>query len=31
MLQKEVIYLRKTCHEKDQTLKDKDDAIEVRH
>lgn len=31
MLQKEVIYLRKSCHEKDQTLKDKDDAIEVRH
>lgn len=31
MLQKEVIYLRKACHEKDQTLKDKDDAIEVGH
>jgi hypothetical protein len=31
MLQKEVIYLRKACHEKDQTLKDKDDAIEVRN
>lgn len=30
MLQKEVISLRKACHEKDQTLKDKDDAIEVR-
>lgn len=30
MLQKEVITLRKACHEKDQTLKDKDDAIEVR-
>ncbi|KAL0404812.1 UNVERIFIED_CONTAM: Microtubule-associated protein 70-2 [Sesamum radiatum] len=29
MLQKEVITLRKACHEKDQTLKDKDDAIEV--
>lgn len=30
MLQKEVVSLRKACHEKDQTLKDKDDAIEVR-
>lgn len=30
MLQKEVISLRKACHEKDQTLKDKNDAIEVR-
>lgn len=29
MLQKEVITLRKACHEKDQTLKDKDDAIEM--
>lgn len=29
MLQKEVISLRKACQEKDQTLKDKDDAIEV--
>ncbi|XP_066369987.1 microtubule-associated protein 70-3-like isoform X1 [Miscanthus floridulus] len=29
MLQKEVISLRKTCHEKDQILKDKDDAIEM--
>ncbi|KAK2995864.1 hypothetical protein RJ640_012073 [Escallonia rubra] len=29
MLQKEVITLRKACHEKDQGLKDKDDAIEV--
>jgi hypothetical protein len=29
MLQKEVISLRKSCHEKDQILKDKDDAIEV--
>jgi Microtubule-associated protein 70 len=29
MLQKEVISLRKSCHEKDQSLKDKDDAIEV--
>lgn len=29
MLQKEVITLRKACHEKDQSLKDKDDAIEV--
>jgi hypothetical protein len=30
MLQKEVVSLRKTCHERDQSLKDKDDAIEVR-
>ncbi|RRT73059.1 hypothetical protein B296_00025350 [Ensete ventricosum] len=30
MLQKEVITLRKACHEKDQSLKDKDDAIEMR-
>jgi hypothetical protein len=29
MLQKEVISLRKACHEKDQSLKDKDDAVEV--
>jgi len=29
MLQKEVVTLRKACHEKDQSLKDKDDAIEV--
>jgi DNA repair exonuclease SbcCD ATPase subunit len=29
MLQKEVIGLRKACHEKDQNLKDKDNAIEV--
>lgn len=29
MLQKEVIALRKVCQERDQTLKDKDDAIEV--
>jgi hypothetical protein len=29
MLQKEVIALRKACHEKDQSLKDKDDAVEV--
>ncbi|XP_048430471.1 microtubule-associated protein 70-2-like [Pyrus x bretschneideri] len=29
MLQKEVVSLRKTCHEKDQTLKDKDDVIEM--
>ncbi|XP_039144985.1 microtubule-associated protein 70-2-like [Dioscorea cayenensis subsp. rotundata] len=29
MLQKEVITLRKACHEKDQSLKDKDDAIEI--
>ncbi|KAK7336456.1 hypothetical protein VNO77_16998 [Canavalia gladiata] len=29
ILQKEVISLRKACHEKDQTLKDKDDAIEM--
>lgn len=31
LLQKEVITLRKACHEKDQSLKDKDDAIEVRY
>ncbi|KAJ6300646.1 hypothetical protein OIU76_021444 [Salix suchowensis] len=30
LLQKEVITLRRACHEKDQSLKDKDDAIEVR-
>ncbi|GLT95803.1 hypothetical protein SLE2022_134650 [Rubroshorea leprosula] len=29
MLQKEVITLKKACHEKDQSLKDKDDAIEM--
>ncbi|KAJ7972105.1 Microtubule-associated protein 70 [Quillaja saponaria] len=29
LLQKEVISLTKTCHEKDQTLKDKDDAMEI--
>ncbi|KAL6003394.1 hypothetical protein ACLOJK_023617 [Asimina triloba] len=29
LLQKEVIALRKTGHEKDQSLKDKDDAIEM--
>ncbi|XP_059646087.1 microtubule-associated protein 70-2-like [Cornus florida] len=29
MLQKEVITLRKACHEKDQSLKDKNDAIEM--
>lgn len=29
MLQKEVITLRRACHEKAQSLKDKDDAIEV--
>lgn len=29
MIQKEVISLRKACHEKDQSLKDKDDAIEM--
>ncbi|XP_044490318.1 microtubule-associated protein 70-2-like [Mangifera indica] len=29
LLQKEVISLRKTGHEKDQSLKDKDDAIEM--
>lgn len=29
LLQKEVITLRKACHEKDQSLKDKDDAVEV--
>lgn len=31
MLQKEVVTLRKACHEKAQSLKDKDDAIEVRN
>lgn len=30
LLQKEVVNLRKASHEKDQSLKDKDDAIEVR-
>nr|XP_023914937.1 microtubule-associated protein 70-2-like [Quercus suber]XP_023916335.1 microtubule-associated protein 70-2-like [Quercus suber] len=29
MLQKEVVSLRKACNERDQTLKDKDDAIEM--
>ncbi|KZV27351.1 microtubule-associated protein 70-2-like [Dorcoceras hygrometricum] len=29
MLQKEVITLRKACHEKDQSLKDKNGAIEI--
>lgn len=29
ILQKEVISVRKACNEKDQSLKDKDDAIEV--
>ncbi|CAH9105410.1 unnamed protein product [Cuscuta epithymum] len=29
MLQKEVIALRKVCHEKDQMVKDKDNAIEM--
>ncbi|KAF5757358.1 putative microtubule-associated protein [Helianthus annuus] len=29
LLQKEVISLRRSCHEKDQSLKDKDDAIEM--
>lgn len=29
ILQKEVIALRKACHDKDQSLKEKDDAIEV--
>lgn len=29
MIQKEVISLRKACHEKDQSLKDKDDAVEM--
>ncbi|CAN6246197.1 unnamed protein product [Urochloa humidicola] len=29
MLQKEVVSLRKACHEKDQSLKDKDVAIEM--
>lgn len=31
VLQKEVITLRKACNEKDQSLKDKDDAIEVHY
>lgn len=31
LLQKEVITLSKGCQEKDQSLKDKDDAIEVRY
>lgn len=31
MIQKEVLTLRKVCREKDQSLKDKDDAIEVRY
>ena len=31
MLQKEVVTLRKVCHEKAQSIKDKDDAIEVRN
>lgn len=31
MIQKEVLTLRKVCREKDQSLKDKDDAIEVRN
>lgn len=29
VLQKEVVSLRKACHEKDQTLKDKEDAMEM--
>ncbi|KAJ9544029.1 hypothetical protein OSB04_023736 [Centaurea solstitialis] len=29
MLQKEVLTLRKACHQKDQNLKDKDSAIEI--
>lgn len=29
MLQKEVLTLRKACHQKDQNLKDKDNAIEI--
>ncbi|KAJ6824450.1 microtubule-associated protein 70-2-like isoform X1 [Iris pallida] len=29
MLQKEVVTLRKACYEKDQSLKDKDDAMEM--
>nr|POF05638.1 microtubule-associated protein 70-2 [Quercus suber] len=29
MLQKEAVSLRKACNERDQTLKDKDDAIEM--
>lgn len=31
MLQKEVITMRKACNEKDQSLKDKDNAIEVEN
>lgn len=31
LLQKEVITLRKACYDKDQGLKDKDEAIEVSH
>lgn len=31
LLQKEVVALRKSSHEKDQSLKDKDDAIEVKY
>lgn len=31
ILQKEVITLRKACNEKDRSLKDKDDAIEVHY
>lgn len=31
LLQKEVITLRKAAHEKDQSLRDKDEAIEVRY
>lgn len=31
ILQKEVVTLRKACHEKAQSIKDKDDAIEVRN
>ena len=31
LLQKEVITLRKAAHEKDQSLRDKDDAIEVAY
>ena len=31
MLQKEVLTLKKACHQKDQNLKDKDNTIEVRN
>ena len=31
MVQKEVIALRKSIHEKDKSVKDKDDSIDVRY